>query len=95
RIGTALRSEPGQIIVAGHSDNIPIRTVRFPSNWHLSLARASSVAKILTGYLSDPGRLSVDGRADNEPIASNDTAQGRAENRRIEIILIKEGAVIQ
>jgi type VI secretion system protein ImpK len=95
RIGTALRSEPGQIIVAGHSDNVPIRTVRFPSNWHLSLARASSVAKILTGFLTDPGRMSVDGRADNEPIASNDTAEGRAENRRIEIILIKEGAVIQ
>ncbi len=95
RIGNALRSEPGQIVVAGHSDNIPIRTVRFPSNWHLSLARASSVAKILTGFLTDPGRLSVDGRADNEPIASNASAEGRAENRRIEIILIKEGAVIQ
>ncbi len=95
RIGTALRNEPGQIIIAGHSDNIPIRTVRFPSNWHLSLARASSVAKVLTGYLDDPGRLSVDGRADNEPIASNATAEGRAENRRIEVILIKEGAVIQ
>ncbi|WP_282609176.1 type VI secretion system protein TssL, long form [Pelagibius sp. Alg239-R121] len=95
RIGTALKTEPGKIIVAGHSDNVPIRTVRFPSNWHLSLARASSVAKILTGYLQDPGRMSVDGRADNEPIASNKTAEGRAENRRIEIILIKEGAVIQ
>ena len=95
RIGTALRTEPGQVIVAGHSDNVPIRTVRFPSNWHLSLARASSVAKVLTGYLQDAGRMSVDGRADNEPIASNKTAEGRAENRRIEIILIKEGAVIQ
>ncbi len=95
RIGNALNTEPGKVVVAGHSDNVPIRTVRFPSNWHLSLARASSVAKILTGYLKDPGRISVDGRADNEPIASNKTAEGRAENRRIEIILIKEGAVIQ
>ncbi len=89
RIGAALEDEPGAVLVAGHSDNDPIRTARFPSNWHLSQARAEAVARLLADSLSDDGRLTAEGRADNEPIASNDTTAGKAENRRIEVILIK------
>jgi type VI secretion system protein ImpK len=92
RIGWALQEEQGKAIVAGHSDNVPIRTVRFPSNYHLSLARAESVMRILQQALSQPDRITAEGRAENEPLASNDTAEGRAQNRRIEIILSKTGA---
>ena len=91
RVGQALEAETGNVIVAGHSDNVPIRTVRFPSNWHLSLARAESVLKLLAQSVSDGRRLSAEGRAANEPIAANDTAAGRELNRRIEVILMKGG----
>ncbi len=91
RVGEALEAEKGRVIVAGHSDNVPIRSVRFPSNWHLSLARAESVLKLLAQSLSDGRRLSAEGRAANEPIASNDTREGQEQNRRIEVILMKEG----
>jgi type VI secretion system protein ImpK len=91
RVGEALEAEKGMVIVAGHSDNVPIRSVRFPSNWHLSLARAESVLKLLAQSLSDPRRLSAEGRAANEPIASNDTREGQEQNRRIEVILMKAG----
>ena len=90
RVGNALNDELGKIIVAGHSDNVPINTARFPSNTHLSLARAKSVMNTMILALKEPARLSAEGRADKEPIASNATSEGRAANRRIEIILVKE-----
>lgn len=89
RVATALNDEPGSIIIAGHSDSDPIRTQRFPSNTHLSLARAQSVMRIIVGRIDDPARLSAEGRADKEPIADNSTRAGKAKNRRIEIILVK------
>jgi len=89
RIGTALQDEKGQVQVTGHTDNQPIRTVRFPSNWQLSQARADVVAKIIQGKLSDPGRVQAEGKADNEPIAPNTTPEGRQQNRRNDIILVK------
>nr|WP_321981916.1 type IVB secretion system protein IcmH/DotU [uncultured Cohaesibacter sp.] len=89
RVAEALDNEDGKIIVAGHSDNIPISTARFPSNLALSLARAKSVMNRISEKLSDKDRISAEGRADKEPIASNETAEGRAKNRRIEVILVK------
>ncbi|MGM0522085.1 MAG: flagellar motor protein MotB [Pseudomonadota bacterium] len=77
---------PGTVAIEGHTDNVPIRTARFDSNWDLSAMRAASVANIL--LLNDElaaDRLVVQGFADTEPRASNDTAQGRAQNRRVEI----------
>lgn len=71
---------------------MPIRTARFPSNLHLSLARAETVMKTLAPQLAQPGRLSAEGRAAAQPIAPNDTPEGKARNRRIEVILVKEGA---
>jgi flagellar motor protein MotB len=73
--------------VVGHSDNVPIRTARFPSNWELSRARAASIARELAREMSDSSRLRVDGLADTQPIASNATPEGRQRNRRIEIIV--------
>jgi type VI secretion system protein ImpK len=90
RVARALNDEPGKVIVVGHSDNIPIRSSRFPSNMHLSLARAKSVMGSMAETIDDDSRLSAEGRADSEPIADNGTSEGRAKNRRIEVVLIRE-----
>ena len=90
RVAEALNDEPGKVIVVGHSDNVPIRSARFPSNMALSLARAKSVMARMANELGDPARLSAEGRADKEPIADNATREGRAKNRRIEVLLVQE-----
>lgn len=90
RVARSLNDEPGPIIIVGHSDNVPIRSSRFPSNMHLSLARAKSVMNSIAGLIEDPDRLTAEGRADKEPIADNATREGRARNRRIEVLLVQE-----
>ena len=76
------------VTVEGHTDNVPISTANFADNWELSTARATAVVKALsTQYGVQPGRLSAAGRGEYMPKASNDTAEGRAMNRRTEIIL--------
>lgn len=87
KIARALESTEGSIQVTGHSDNQPIATDRFPSNWHLSLARATAVADMLGSGAKLDGRLWPEGRGTAEPRASNDTAENRARNRRVEITL--------
>jgi type VI secretion system protein ImpK len=89
RIGEALRTEPGRVAVQGHSDNQPIRTVRFPSNFQLSAARAASAMDIVARTTGQPERFTSVGRADTEPLASNATAEGREQNRRIEVVLTR------
>ena len=91
RIAEALNEVPGKVLVTGHTDSVPIRTVRFPSNWHLSQARAEAVAKVLGENLTDPTRLTAEGRAETEPRAPNDTPENRARNRRVEVILVTQG----
>jgi len=86
RIEAALQTLPGQVLVTGHTDNQPIRSVRYPSNWHLSQERAGSVKALLAGAIK-PERLRAEGRADAEPVESNATPAGRARNRRVEITL--------
>ncbi len=86
RIGAALNQVPGAVLIAGHTDNQPIRSLRFPSNWHLSKERAAR-AKALLGSFVKPERISAEGRADTEPLADNATAEGRARNRRVEVTL--------
>jgi len=88
RVGQALGQVPGQVVVRGYTDNTPIRTLRFPSNWELSQDRARAVADMLARSLSDPSRVQAQGRADTEPVAPNNSAEGRARNRRVEIILM-------
>jgi type VI secretion system protein ImpK len=87
RIAAGVEVEPGTITVVGHTDAAPIHTVRFPSNFELSLARAKAVAALIRPGLSQPGRLKVEGRGADQPIASNKTAAGRAQNRRVEILI--------
>ena len=85
-IGEALNQIPGQILVTGHTDNVPIRSIRFPSNWHLSKYRAEAVRDILAANL-EPERLLAEARSDNEPLVPNTSAANRAQNRRVEITL--------
>ena len=89
RIGEGLREEPGRVQVQGHSDNQPIRTVRFPSNFALSQARAQEAMAVIVAGNGTPARFSAEGRADAEPLAPNTTPEGREENRRIEVILLR------
>jgi chemotaxis protein MotB len=86
KLGRRLNELSHSIEVRGHTDNIPIAG-RYPSNWELAAARASSVSRLLADVGVDPARLTVVSRAEYEPIASNDTIEGRAKNRRIEIRL--------
>jgi type VI secretion system protein ImpK len=87
RVAEALERVPGEIVVTGHTDDVPIRTARFPSNWELSTERAGSVVRLMAGKLKDAGRLKAEGLADSVPAAPNDSAANRARNRRVEIIL--------
>jgi len=87
RVAEALEGQPGQVHVIGHTDNQPIRSTRFPSNWHLSQERAQSVMALLKEKSRTPARYSADGRADAEPLGPNTTAAQRALNRRVEIVL--------
>lgn len=82
-----LDSVPHKIIVAGHTDTQDIRSSRFPSNWELSGARAGNVVRYLQSNGIDAARLVAVGYADTRPLADNSTAEGRARNRRVELIL--------
>jgi type VI secretion system protein ImpK len=86
RIAIALQKNPGTVLIQGHSDNVPIRSVRFPSNWELSKERARSVQSLLAKAV-ELTRLRSEGMADSEPVAANDTPANRAKNRRVEITL--------
>ncbi len=88
QIGAELNKVHGKVLVTGHTDNVPIRTLQFPSNWHLSKARADSVVKILASSNTNPSRFIGEGHADTEPVAPNDSPQNRALNRRVDIILL-------
>lgn len=87
QIGKALNKLPGKIEIIGHTDNVPIRSAKFPDNIVLSQARAKAVEDLLATIVTDPKRLSSRGVGDADPAAPNDTAQGRLANRRVDIIL--------
>ena len=87
-IGELISNLPGQVNVVGHTDSMPISTARFRSNWELASARAVSVLHYLMKSTRLPGqRFHVEGYGDTRPIASNDSSEGRALNRRVEVIL--------
>lgn len=92
RIGLALKEEPGAVKVIGYTDDQPIRTIAFPSNFQLSTARAQAASTIIAASLGDAARLTSEGRADADPIATNSTPEGRERNRRIEVVLNRQGA---
>ena len=89
RLAAALKETSGPILVIGHSDNVPIKSTRFSSNRQLSLARAESVMNYIGFVLSQDRRMTAEGHAEKEPIASNSTSEGRATNRRIEIVILR------
>jgi chemotaxis protein MotB len=84
-----LSLQPNAIRVEGHTDNQPIATSQFPSNWELSTARATSVVRYLISHKVTPVKVSAAGYADTHPLVSNRTIRGRALNRRIEIIVLR------
>ena len=73
--------------VVGHTDSSPIHTVRFPSNFELSQERAKAVSQMIKTGLSKPDRVEVEGKGADVPIAPNSTVEGRAKNRRVEILI--------
>lgn len=88
KIADIIREIPNPIEVEGHTDNIPISTPRFPSNWELSTARASTIVRYFISKGISSERLKASGYADTRPIASNATPDGRAQNRRVEIVIL-------
>jgi len=87
-IAASLGRTPYDLRVEGHTDNVPIHTAEFDSNWELSSARATHIARLLVDKgLIAPERISAAGYAEYHPVASNDTAEGRAENRRVDLVV--------
>jgi len=89
KISTVLAAEPNQIKVEGHTDNLPIHTAQFPSNWELSVIRATNVVQILQTDGITADRLSATGYGEYRPISSNDTDAERGKNRRIDLIILR------
>ena len=83
-----LKNEPFNLEITGHTDNVPISNSIFASNWELSAVRATSVVRLLAENGIAPARLSAIGREASQPVASNDTAEGRARNRRVELMIL-------
>ena len=92
RAAGILAKLPNTIRIEGHTDSIPMRGARFSSNWHLSAARAQSVVRLLLGAGVDARRMQVVGYGDVRPRASNETAEGRGQNRRIEIKILRKAS---
>jgi len=89
QIADALRATPYDIRIEGHTDNVPIHTGQFDSNWELSTARATHMARIfIVDHKFEPARLSASGYAEFHPATTNATAEGRAQNRRVDIIVL-------
>ncbi|MCK7595129.1 flagellar motor protein MotD [Pseudomarimonas salicorniae] len=91
-LADALLEVPNSVRIEGHTDNVPIATAQFPSNWELSGARAASVLRVFAARGIDPSRLSLLGYGDMRPIAGNDTAEGRRANRRVVVVILADMA---
>ncbi len=91
RIATLLREKRCMVRIEGHTDNIPIHTARFNSNWELSTARATEVVKLfIDDFNFSPGNLSAAGFGEFHPITTNDTPEGRGLNRRVDLIILSQ-----
>jgi chemotaxis protein MotB len=89
RLAEVLRQRPENLRIEGHTDNIPIHTARFSSNWELSTSRATGLIRMLiTKYGIPPSHLSAAGYSEFHPVTSNDTADGRAQNRRLDVVIL-------
>jgi chemotaxis protein MotB len=90
-LAETLRGTQSLIRVEGHTDSVPIATARYPSNWELSSARASMVLAQLVAHGIAPARLAVAGYASEQPVADNSTPEGRALNRRVDLVILQTG----
>jgi chemotaxis protein MotB len=94
-IANELKRSPNPIRMEGHTDSVPIHTERFRSNWHLSAARGITMMELFTTRFGfPPERLAIAGFAETAPVAGNDTADGRSRNRRVDIVVLNEEAMI-
>jgi chemotaxis protein MotB len=89
-IAGVLKEDAHTIQVEGHTDNLPIRQVQFPSNWELSAVRASRVVRLFIESGIGENRLVAVGHGSNDPVASNETAEGRMRNRRVQVLILSE-----
>jgi len=89
-LARVLKPLPNVVHVEGHTDNVPISTKRFPSNWELSAHRAASVVHLFTKGGIKPARLSAIGYGEHRPLSSNKTAKGRRENRRVVVVILAD-----
>jgi chemotaxis protein MotB len=92
QLATVLSRNPDiQVLIEGHTDNVPIKTAVYQDNWDLSVARATAIVRILTqNNQLEPSRVTASGKSEYYPVASNETTEGKAKNRRTEIILIPQ-----
>jgi len=88
KLAAILARRPYPIRVEGHTDNRPIHTAQFPSNWELSAARAARIVRLFAEHGIEPTRLVVAGMGENEPVADNATADGRNRNRRVALVIL-------
>ncbi|MEZ5565111.1 MAG: flagellar motor protein MotD [Gammaproteobacteria bacterium] len=88
RLATILAKRPYPIRVEGHTDNRPISTSQFPSNWELSAARAACIVRLFEQHGITPTRMVVAGMGENQPVADNKTAEGRNQNRRVALVIL-------
>jgi len=93
-IAASLGRTPYDLRIEGHTDNVPIHTAEFDSNWELSSARATRIARLFLDLKSmAPERISAAGYAEFHPVASNSTAEGRAENRRVDLVVLPRSGI--
>jgi type VI secretion system protein ImpK len=91
RVASALAKEPGSLHLVGYTDNVkPSGLGKFKSNYDLSVARAKAVAQVMEETITDPSRFTVEGRGELDPVADNSTDEGRAQNRRVEILVPRQ-----
>ncbi|WP_115316962.1 flagellar motor protein MotB [Legionella birminghamensis] len=93
KVANILKKVSFPVALEGYTDNLPISTPQYPSNWELSAARAAAVARILTTYGVDPGRITVTGYGEQFPVAENNSDDGRAKNRRVNLIIAKDKTI--
>ena len=91
KIATVIRDLPNPVRLEGHSDSIPIHNQKFHDNWSLSAARGAAVLSALESRFQIPSqRLAIAAYADNQPVSENESAEGRAQNRRVDIVILRD-----
>jgi chemotaxis protein MotB len=94
KVAGALKAVSNPVRIEGHTDSLPIHTARFRSNWDLSAARSIAIMEEMSSrFQISPQRLAIAGYADTVPVADNDTPEGRARNRRVDLVILNDYAL--